>query len=224
MPTPLRKQEVIGGSIYGLLQFLLLPDIALTLHNVFLIPLWILQVAVFGINFVCTILIFRHFLLSSCKDALAAPLKTLGYTVLCLVLYYLAQFSVSLLIFYFRPDYQNLNDAGISYLADAGGLWIAIGAVVLVPVAEECLFRGLLFRGVYDRSPVWAWILSACGFSAVHILSYVGVYDGISLLLAFIQYLPAGLALSYAYRASGTIVAPILIHAVINLIGVCILL
>ena len=220
MPTPLRKQEVIGGSIYGLVQFLLLPDIALTLHNIFLIPLWILQVAVFGINFVCTILIFRHFLLFSCKDAFSAPIKTAGFTVLGLVLYYLAHFSVTALILYLRPDFSNLNDAGISSLAVDGGIWIAVGTVLLVPVAEECLFRGLLFRGVYDRSPVWAWILSACGFSAVHILSYVGIYDGIALLLAFVQYLPAGLCLAWAYARSNTIFAPIVIHAAINYVGI----
>ena len=224
MSTPLRKPEIIFGSIYGLVQFLLLPEIAFLLHNIFHMPMWILQAAVFGVNFLCTILIFRHFLLASCKTALSTPLKTAGFTALGLVLYYIGSFTVSILILYLQPDYLNLNDAGISSLAQDGGLWIAAGTVLLVPVAEECLFRGLLFRGIYDRSPVAAWIVSAGCFSAVHILGYVGVYDSLALVLAFLQYLPAGLTLSYAYRASGTILTPILMHTVINLIGISILI
>lgn len=224
MSTSLRKQELIFGSIYAVVQFFLLPEAAFLLHNIFHIPMWILQTVVFGVNFLFTILIFRHFLLASCKTALSGPLKTAGFTALGLVLYYIGNFTVSCFIFYLHPDYLNLNDAGISSLAQDGGLWIAAGTVLLVPATEECLFRGLLFRGLYDRSPVAAWLVSACSFSAVHILGYVGVYDSLALVLAFLQYLPAGLALSYAYKASGTILAPILMHTVINLIGISILI
>ena len=38
----------------------------------------------------------------------------------------------------------------------------------------------------------------------------------VQLLLCFIQYLPAGYCLCFAYRRSGTIISPIIVHAVVN--------
>ena len=224
MSASLKKQEIIAGSLYGVFQFLMLPSIALFLNYFIKMPEWVLQVAVFGVNFLCTILIFHRFLFASCKSAIAAPLKVIGFTLLGLMLYYVGNLAVSFLIFTIRPDYLNLNDASISLMADEGGLWIALSTVLLVPVAEECLFRGLLFRGFYDRSPAFAWILSVCSFSAVHILGYIGLYDGVELFLAFLQYLPAGLCLSFAYKASGTILSPILMHTLINAVGMIVLI
>ena len=72
---------------------------------------------------------------------------------------------------------------------------MSFATVFLVPVAEETLFRGLLFRGLYDRSPVLSWLISTVVFSLVHIAGYIGQYDPMMLLMAFLQYLPAGICL-----------------------------
>ena len=53
-----------------------------------------------------------------------------------------------------------------------------------------------------------------------HVLGYVGTYNAVALLLAFCQYLPAGVCLALSYRMSGTFLCPVLIHSIINLIGV----
>ena len=50
-------------------------------------------------------------------------------------------------------------------------------------------------------------------------MNYVGVYSLPHLLLAYAQYIPAGLMLAWAYRKSGSIFAPMLIHATINAIS-----
>lgn len=223
MSGPLHRQELTFGSIYALFQFLLLPQLA-AIANLFLkLPVWVLQVGVFALNFLCTLVIFRRFLLAACKTALQHPLKTLGFSLLGLVLYYIGTFSVALLILILQPDYLNLNDSSISQLSQQSGIWMAVGTVLLVPVAEECVFRGLLFRGIYDRKPVLAGVLSVCLFSAVHIVGYIGIYEPVHLLLAFLQYLPAGLCLNFAYKKADTIIAPILMHTCINLIGMSIM-
>ena len=178
---------------------------------------------VFALNFLCTLVIFRRFLLTACKTALQHPLKTLGFSLLGLVLYYIGTFFVTLLILILQPDYLNLNDSSISQLSQQSGIWMAVGTVLLVPVAEECVFRGLLFRGIYDRKPVLAGVLSVCLFSAVHIVGYIGIYTPVHLLLAFLQYLPAGLCLNFAYKKADTIIAPILMHTCINLIGMSVM-
>lgn len=219
MTNPLKKSEVKWGSIYAVIQFFLLGDIALILKLAFDIPVWILQMGIFALNFLCTLIIFRHFLYGNLMTAVQKPGRVIGFTLLGIVLHYLSTFLVSFIILMIRPDYLNLNDATISEMSQQSGFWMLVGTVLLVPVAEECVFRGLLFRGFYDRSPILAWGLSVGLFSAVHILGYIGLYDPIKLLLAFLQYLPAGMCLAFVYKKTDTILTPILMHTCINLIG-----
>lgn len=219
MSNPLNRSEIKWGSIYAVIQIFLLGDIALLLNYLLRLPAWVLQVGIFVLNFLFTLLIFRKFLLNSAKTALRHPFKVLGFSLLGLLIYYISSFLVSIVILIICPDYGNLNDAAISELSRQSGIWMMVGTVLFVPVAEECVFRGLLFRGIYDRSPFAAWALSAVLFSAVHIIGYIGLYDPLRLLMAFIQYLPAGLCLAFAYKETDTIIAPILMHTCVNLIG-----
>ena len=93
---------------------------------------------------------------------------------------------------------------------------VAVGTVILVPPAEELLFRGVLFNRIYQKHPILAWVVSVVSFSLVHLLSYIGQYSPLTFALAFLQYLPAGIAICYAYIRSGTIFAPILFHTLVN--------
>ena len=68
-------------------------------------------------------------------------------------------------------------------------------------------------------SRFWAYAISAAVFCAVHVLSYVGRYEPALLALNFLQYLPAGLILAWAYEKSGSILCPILIHMGVNALG-----
>ena len=56
-------------------------------------------------------------------------------------------------------------------------------------------------------------------FAAIHVWQYVLLYDWKSVLLAALQYVPAGIALGWTYEKSNTIWAPILLHMVINAIS-----
>lgn len=224
MPTTMRRSEMMLGCIYYTVSYFVFPSLVSLASDTLSIPLWCCQVGLFLSNFLFSVGIFHRFLLQDGKLALSKPEKVLLITVLGLVFYYTANLIVRYGIFLIRPEFTNLNDQRIINLARDGGIWIAAGTVVLVPTAEELLFRGLFFEAVRHKRPIIGWLLSAAAFSAVHILGYVGSYDFISFCLAFVQYLPAGLFLAWAYRASGTIFAPIAIHTIINLIGVLILL
>jgi membrane protease YdiL (CAAX protease family) len=72
---------------------------------------------------------------------------------------------------------------------------------------------------LYPKSHSAAYLLSTAIFSAIHILGFVGIYSSLDLILAFVQYIPAGLILAWVYRRSGSIFAPILMHAMINAVG-----
>ena len=77
-----------------------------------------------------------------------------------------------------------------------------------------------IFRNLLDNRPVLAHLLSMAAFSLIHVAGYVGRCDALQLLLCFVQYLPAGYCLCFVYRRSGTILSPILVHAIVNALGV----
>ena len=89
-----------------------------------------------------------------------------------------------------------------------------IGAVVLAPVVEEVLFRGILYRAIkqqgYPQLALWG---SSLFFAAIH-----------SNLLTFLPLL--GLALTFAllYERTDTLLAPIATHAVFNAVNFFLLL
>ena len=97
---------------------------------------------------------------------------------------------------------------------------MALCSIVLVPVVEEVLYRGLLFGSIHAKNQTAAFILSTLIFAAIHIMGYIGQYSWLHLAIAFAQYIPAGIVLGWAYRKSCCIYVPILIHAVINAIGI----
>ena len=103
------------------------------------------------------------------------------------------------------PAYFNINDTSFALMVEEYYALMAIGTVFLVPVTEECLFRGLIFGGFYPKNKAAAYILSAIAFSAIHIVSYLDLYEPMLLLLCFLQYLPAGFFLAWAYARSGTL-------------------
>ena len=119
-----------------------------------------------------------------------------------------------------RPGYTNYNDESIAALSRGNFFLMSIGTVVLVPITEECLYRGLIFRNLYKKSPWAGYGISIAAFACLHILGYIGTYDPADLLIAFLQYLPAGLWLAWSYIKGDTIFVPIVIHAAVNFITI----
>ena len=118
------------------------------------------------------------------------------------------------------PGYTNYNDESIAALSRGNYFLTLIGTVILVPLAEECIYRGLIFRNLYKKSHWAAYGISIAAFACIHIIGYIGQYSALELILAVLQYLPAGLCLAWAYTKAGTIFAPIFIHAAINFIAI----
>jgi membrane protease YdiL (CAAX protease family) len=79
---------------------------------------------------------------------------------------------------------------------------LVVSAVLLAPLAEEWLFRGLLFRRMraVGSRPI-AYGLSALGFAAIHTNP-----------AGFVIYLWLGLVFAFAYERSGRLWVPIGVH------------
>ena len=220
MSNSLRKYEVSLGSIYALTELLILPQMAAIADDYLQLPVWLINCMVYILNFICLCAVFHRFILDSLKKSAQNPWRTFRFAGLGLLIYYFLTSLISYITVLVYPDYVNLNDTSVSSMVAEGGALMVASTVFLVPVSEELLFRGLLFRGIYDHSPLAAWIVSIVSFSLVHIVGYIGIYDPIALLIAFIQYLPAGFCLAFAYKKADTIITPILIHIAINQIGI----
>ena len=115
---------------------------------------------------------------------------------------------------------SNYNDESIAALSRGNYFLTFIGTVILVPLAEECFYRGLIFRNLYRKSPLAAYLISMLAFACIHILGYIGQYSPLELVMAVLQYLPAGLCLAWSYIRGDTILAPILIHAAVNYVTI----
>jgi membrane protease YdiL (CAAX protease family) len=222
LTVSLTRDELLWGWLYLAFEFLFLPTI-LQLVSFSLFPG--ISDAEFNflyyfVNFLATLLIFHSFLSRNLDVAKGKFLQVVLYVLLGLVIYWTSNLVMSELTYRIMPDFFNVNDAGITAMSQEAFLLMAIGTVLLVPVAEESLFRGLLFRGIYGKSRWAAYAVSALCFCLPHVSVYIGSYELPLLAMCFVQYLPAGLMLAWSYENSNTILTPIIIHTIINAIGI----
>lgn len=179
----------------------------------------LLNIIFFIINFTAVAVIFRQFLWRSVLALRKNWKNCLISAALGLGAYFASMFIVSLIIPWIDPNFSNVNDDNILEMArEYKPLW-GICVVLLVPVVEETLFRGLVFRHLYLKNPILGYFASAAIFSLIHIAGYIGTADSRTLVLCFIQYLPAGFALAGTYERADNICAPIAAHITINLLG-----
>ncbi len=88
--------------------------------------------------------------------------------------------------------------------------------VLLRPAVEELLFRGLLFGTAARRSRVAAYLLSAGLVALSAVWQYALPSGEWAYLLLGIQYLPMGLALTWALDISGSIYVPMAAHGALS--------
>lgn len=91
-------------------------------------------------------------------------------------------------------------------------LWLEILAIgIAAPIAEELLFRGILYR----RLRTWLGVVPS---AAIALLIFAAVHGNLlQALYAFVL----GAVLIWAYERFGKLTAPILIHMSANLVSVC---
>lgn len=97
---------------------------------------------------------------------------------------------------------------------------VALGAVVLVPIAEELLYRGMLFQGLRTQIGRWPAIgLSGLVFGLLHVQ---GSLAGTLLLLA--AFYPFGMWLAWLFDRRGTLVTPLVCHMAYNAVNLAVYL
>lgn len=216
--SSLSHGETAGGLVYFVFQLLFLPPFLLWVNQQLAVPVTDaeLNFIYYLTNFIAVALIFHGFLGRCASQVWQHPAYFCQAVILGLAAYYACTWAVDQTASRFVPSYTNWNDASIAEMSHGSFFLTAVGTVILVPPAEECFYRGLIFRTLYGKSRWAAYLVSMLAFTAVHIMGYLGQYSAVELMIALAQYLPAGLCLAWSYTKADTIFAPILIHAIIN--------
>ncbi len=215
------RAELIGGFLYFPFYLVLLP--------------WLVQLAVEGsglslsdaarsflcccLDFAAVVWIFHRWLAVSFAGAGRRFWETLQAAVLGFAFYYALFWLLSRLAGVLRLDIADPNGDYLRALSGGERALLWAGVLLLVPPVEETLFRGLIFAGLREKGRVLAYAVSALAFAAAHVWQYAGRLGWWGTLLAALVYLPAGIALGWTYEKSGSVVAPILVHALLNAIS-----
>ena len=216
------SQETVWGAIYMAFELLALPGLLNWFNRQMTYPLVDaeLNFIYFLMNFLAILWIFRDYLGRSAAQVRRRPFDFIQAVILGAVAYFACVWAMEKLMRLAFPGFTNYNDKAIAALRQGNYFLTLIGTVILVPPVEECFFRGLIFRNLYGKSRVAAYVVSILAFAVIHIIGYIGAYSPLELLLAVLQYLPAGLWLAWAYTKSDTVFTPIVIHGLINYIGI----
>lgn len=215
-------QESITGACYLAFQMLLLPSVLYWINGQISAPLSDpeLNFLYYLVNFIAVLVIFHDFLARSLHQLLHHPIDALQAAILGFVAYYVCYYAIDWLVSILIPGYTNYNDESIAALSRGNYFLTLIGTVILVPLAEECFFRGLIFRNLYKKSHWAAYCISIAAFACIHILGYIGQYSAKELLIAIVQYVPAGLWLAWSYIKGESIFVPVIIHSAVNFITI----
>lgn len=224
LSVAMERRELLGGLFYLPVHLLLLGEILAALWSVLgwgdpAEHLALYNGAYFLANFVCCIILFRRFLLRSLAQIRCRFWGFVQAVVLGVAMYEAVSYGLRLLLRFLDPGFTLPNDVSIAAMIRENRAIMLAGTVFLAPLAEECVFRGLVFQGLHRRSRPAAYIISMLLFSLVHVVGYWSELPPLRLLENVVMYLPAGFALAWSYEKADTIFAPIAVHSVINAIS-----
>lgn len=215
----LTKAEAIAGWCYLPFYLVLLSVIIQYVCRWLSIPLTelALNITYFVINLTVVLIIFRRFLRQRFFGGsfwLFVQAVILGF-----VLYYACTYAIDLVVNLLGGTLTLYNNDTVAGLVDAGYYVMMFITIILAPIIEETLVRGLVFGSIHSVSRLMAYILSCFIFTLMHSWQYFGAYPLGSVLLSCLPYIPASIALAWVYEKSGTIWASITLHALINAIS-----
>lgn len=99
---------------------------------------------------------------------------------------------------------------------------LVLTTVVLAPVAEETVFRGILFQGLRARTGFW---FAALASAALFTLAHLGEGGGwLASIVIVSGILPLGLVFAALVERRGSLLPSVVAHATYNAIGVATLI
>jgi membrane protease YdiL (CAAX protease family) len=114
----------------------------------------------------------------------------------------------------FPPENQRAVEMLLAAKSPGARIYFAIFAVILAPVAEEFIFRGMLFPLFKQLGwPKFAWFGVSFLFALIHLDAAI-----------FLSLFALALLLTWLYEKTDCLLAPILAHALFNATNLALLL
>ena len=219
---PMRKSEKILGWIWLPFHIFLL-SLLLNLAIIYIFPAFNLEMTTaqlnlmyYTISFAYVLIFMFHYLRESFYDLWENPWGSIKTIILGYFIYYIMIYAVSLLLSLLLDNLTNPNSSVIIHEAKLNKNVMIVVSVLLAPVVEETLFRGVVFGTIRQKHRILAYIVSIALFSIYHLWEYFLGGFSWTLFLYLLQYLPGGIILAWAYESSGNLWTSVFLHMLIN--------
>lgn len=217
----LTKGELTAGLIYFVIHVLILP-FALSYAVSFLAVAGIslnsvtVNLIYYAIGFVAVLIILRHFLIDNFSSLWSLLIPNIGTMIVGFVAYYILNYIVSYAANALFGSLSNPNDENVMSIVEVNLNASIVMAVLLGPLVEECLYRGVIFTAIGKRFRILGYAVSSVLFALSHVyMSLVTSYDP-RLFLTAIVYLPSGLVFCWMYERSKNVFCGVFVHMAIN--------
>lgn len=225
---PMSHTESIIGWVYVFVHVFAMTYI-LSALNIYVFPAMGFQLSTgnlnllyYGIGFIFLLITLFKFMKQSFADLCSNVLDTLIGVGAGYILYILLSYAVSSFLSLFLSDLTNPNSSAVINETRLNpNTMLAIG-VLLAPIVEEILFRGVVFGTLRKKSRLLAYVVSSVFFSIYHLWSYLIYSFNPVLLLFLVQYVPAGIVLAWSYERGRNVWCPVFLHMLINYISISI--
>lgn len=168
-------------------------------------------IVAFIIGAIVMLYISKHFRMTNAieKKTSSPLLKTIGYGILGLFLSVIGQYLATIIeVNWLGESLTSANTQSLLEIAKAYPLFILVITFV-GPIMEEHVFRKSIFGPLYQHiGGIGAAVISSLLFAFLHL-------DGHILLYSII-----GFAFCYVYYKTGSIIAPIISHMLMNLLSI----
>lgn len=218
---PMKNTELLPGAIFVPVHVIVLK---------FLVPLVMEAVApqlshywsnfvYFAVTCLFILIVMHSYLIKSATDLIECIKSAIFAIILGFFGYYILRWLMSVIFWL-----VGLNDfpalSGILSQVRLNYGVMPIVSIFLAPIAEEVLFRGIVFGGLRRKSRLMAYLVSFLVFGFYCVWSKFFSGFGWDLLIDFLYYLPASVALCWCYEKGGSVWASILLHVLINILSV----
>lgn len=218
----MNRTERVAGTIFFVVYLLVLPVLAGRIFDLLEVALdttigdSLRNVLYYYVLFAVTVLLFHSYLAHTSSRFLDNMNRALSTLLLGLLVFYGANELIYRVCSVLFDSRTNLNDMTIAAQIGQAPRMTALIIVLLAPVVEEVLFRGLVFGCLKEKSRVFAYLLSCVLFAFLHVWSAALAQWDLGYLILMLQYLVPGLVFAWAYEHSGTLWTSILLHALVN--------
>ena len=214
----LTRREQFRGLIFFALYFLVFPVLKMWVEWFFdhFFGLYLSEamssVVYYCIMGVLTVLVFGSFL----KNSLAILLDFLPENLLAFATGLVGAGVLHVLMNFLPWPVENPNTITWAEQYAYSPAATVVIVVILMPLIDEVLFRGLLFGSLRRYSRPLAWTASVLLFMLYSVWTFAVAYGDARYLVLACQYLPMALALTWCYDRGGSIWSAVTLHVVID--------